>query len=199
MSTPQISAAGKKYYAANKAEKLAYEKARYRKNRCKKLAYQKAYAAAHKAEVTAYQKSLRKRKKRLHLCGCKAPVMLGKTSCADCQWKLYPSVLRRGAKQRGLRVGVSDAFLRRLSKQPCHYCGGMDDKGFNGIDRKDSKRGYVLSNMVPCCWLHNQMKSTLTYETFLDGLLAAASYLQAQQNNEKRNSASVSSESQLSS
>jgi hypothetical protein len=54
-----------------------------------------------------------------------------------------------------------------IVKSPCEYCGTIQDKGFNGIDRMDQKQGYVIENCVSCCKLCNFMKGALDNITFL--------------------------------
>jgi len=52
-------------------------------------------------------------------------------------------------------------------KDPCYYCGIVQDKGFNGIDRMDQTQGYVIENCVSCCKLCNFMKGAVDNITFL--------------------------------
>jgi hypothetical protein len=54
-----------------------------------------------------------------------------------------------------------------IVKLPCEYCGTIQDKGFNGIDRMDQTQGYVTENCVSCCKLCNFMKGALDNITFL--------------------------------
>ena len=44
----------------------------------------------------------------------------------------------------------------------------MVDEKVNGIDRKDSTKGYSIDNCVPCCPMCNKMKQTFTEEEFLN-------------------------------
>jgi hypothetical protein len=48
----------------------------------------------------------------------------------------------------------------------CYYCGSIQSKGFNGIDRKDSTNGYISSNCVTCCEKCNFIKGSLDPLTF---------------------------------
>lgn len=66
--------------------------------------------------------------------------------------------------------------------QDCYYCGSKpifperfknefknrEIKNFNGIDRIDSNKGYILDNCVPCCSICNRMKSDMTQFEFLN-------------------------------
>lgn len=54
-----------------------------------------------------------------------------------------------------------------ITKQPCYYCGIIQDKGFNGIDRMDSTKGYEIDNCVSCCTECNMMKGAVDNITFI--------------------------------
>lgn len=61
----------------------------------------------------------------------------------------------------------SDVFIE-LIKMPCYYCGIVQEKGFNGIDRKSCHEGYIQSNCVSCCEMCNFIKGTLDPVTFYE-------------------------------
>ena len=54
-----------------------------------------------------------------------------------------------------------------ITKQHCYYCGIMQDKGFNGVDRMDSTKGYEIDNCVSCCIICNMMKGAVDNITFI--------------------------------
>jgi len=54
-----------------------------------------------------------------------------------------------------------------IVKTPCYYCGIIQEKGFNGIDRMDQTQGYVYKNCVSCCKICNFMKGAVDNITFL--------------------------------
>ena len=39
---------------------------------------------------------------------------------------------------------------------------------YNGIDRIDNNKGYTIDNIVPCCHICNQAKSSFTLQEFQD-------------------------------
>jgi hypothetical protein len=47
----------------------------------------------------------------------------------------------------------------------CHY---PPRGGFNGIDRVDNSKGYILGNCVPCCSWCNRAKADGTLAKFMD-------------------------------
>lgn len=58
--------------------------------------------------------------------------------------------------------------LWKLKLDNCQYCGKSATKeNTNGIDRVDSKIGYVIENCVSCCYTCNIMKHAFSIEYFL--------------------------------
>lgn len=86
---------------------------------------------------------------------------------------------KRGASKRNLEFKITIDDFSHLTKQNCHYCGvvprqlttvaknGMNgDYIYNGIDRMDSKKGYIASNCLPCCKTCNYAKRDSSYDEF---------------------------------
>lgn len=98
--------------------------------------------------------------------------------------KLFNS--RKGsAKFRGYDFLLSKDDAKKLFVGECHYCGSVpartsesfDEKFiFNGIDRVDNTKGYILGNVVSCCYTCNLMKNTFTVEEFLLHIKRIASH-----------------------
>ena len=63
---------------------------------------------------------------------------------------------------------LSQDMFEEIVKQPCYYCGIIQDREFNGIDRKNSTQGYDVTNCVSCCKMCNYMKGSLCERVFLD-------------------------------
>lgn len=66
----------------------------------------------------------------------------------------------KSAEKRQINFELSEYEINELIKQNCYYCGDMNDKGFNGIDRINNDKiiGYKLNNVLPCCSICNFMK-----------------------------------------
>jgi hypothetical protein len=64
-------------------------------------------------------------------------------------------------------VNLTKEQFDTITKQPCYYCGIMQEKGFNGIDRMDSIKGYEIENCVSCCTECNMMKGAVDNITFV--------------------------------
>lgn len=82
------------------------------------------------------------------------------------------------ANKRKIEFALSIDDFAVITKQSCHYCGIepnqiQNQKGkstayiFNGIDRIDNSKGYILDNCVPCCKQCNTAKMASTKEEFL--------------------------------
>lgn len=88
---------------------------------------------------------------------------------------------KRQAMLRNLEFLLDISEFEILTKKICFYCGEEPSQihpkvkrqhnghyVYNGIDRKDSSVGYVLSNCVPCCGTCNFMKKQSSVERFLE-------------------------------
>jgi hypothetical protein len=82
---------------------------------------------------------------------------------------LYESYKSRAAEDKR-EFNLSKRDFWRLTSQPCIVCGAPPAQGksprrnknpyiYNGLDRLDSSKGYVLGNVAGCCGEHNRIKS----------------------------------------
>ena len=80
----------------------------------------------------------------------------------------YPySIYKKSAKKRGLQFNISKEEVINLVSNKCHYCGEMNEKKENGIDRVDNNIGYIINNCVSCCSVCNYMKGELSKIDFI--------------------------------
>jgi len=78
------------------------------------------------------------------------------------------------ARKYGREFSLTDEEFFNITQKTCSYCGtspnyiirtvssrktGRKEFKYNGIDRKDSSKGYTLENCVPCCVVCNRIKS----------------------------------------
>jgi hypothetical protein len=74
------------------------------------------------------------------------------------------------ARKRGRRWAISFKLFRHLISQLCFYCSAPPSNKdractYTGIDRVDSYKGYLVSNVLPCCGKCNGIKSNkLSFE-----------------------------------
>lgn len=94
---------------------------------------------------------------------------------------------KAGAKARNLEWALEINDLENLFKNNCYYCGdapgqikktlaGNGNYIFNGIDRIDNKKGYVLDNVVSCCKLCNHAKNNLSVDEFMKHVRKIVTY-----------------------
>ena len=69
------------------------------------------------------------------------------------------------ARDRRISFELSFEEFIQFWKKPCEYCG--DEIKTIGLDRIDSKIGYAISNVVPCCARCNRSKLAGTREDFI--------------------------------
>ena len=85
--------------------------------------------------------------------------------------------MKRAARVRSLAWELEDDDVRRLTKEDCHYCGvppsntayanrSTGEYVYNGLDRVDNNRGYLIDNVVPCCYVCNNAKRSLSLDDF---------------------------------
>jgi hypothetical protein len=87
--------------------------------------------------------------------------------------------LQWSARSRGLLCELTFEQVGLLNKQNCFYCGmppssiaasrnkvGLDYI-YNGIDRLDNERGYIMDNVVACCSRCNHAKHTMLPGEFI--------------------------------
>lgn len=80
------------------------------------------------------------------------------------------SQAKKEAFRRGFSWEISKEYWKQLiSTNSCHYCLNVLPETGCGLDRKDTKLGYIESNVVPCCTRCNRVKHIyIDYETMLE-------------------------------
>lgn len=79
------------------------------------------------------------------------------------------SKYRSDAKYRGIEFKLTREQFDELVKLPCYYCGGFTKgKTVNGLDRVRSSKGYVKSNVRPCCKMCNVGKLDYSEREYIE-------------------------------
>ena len=81
----------------------------------------------------------------------------------DYSYKNY----KRCADDKNLLFEFTLEEFKELVYKNCYYCGELQEKGFNGIDRKNCTDNYVKDCCVPCCSTCNYIKGSLNDKVFL--------------------------------
>jgi hypothetical protein len=89
------------------------------------------------------------------------------------------SSYKLSAIRRAYSFELTKDEFRNLTGGTCDYCGkkpsnvkisarkSNGEYVYNGIDRVDSSKGYILENCVSCCTECNKLKGTMSREEFL--------------------------------
>jgi hypothetical protein len=88
----------------------------------------------------------------------------------------YYQVYKNSAILKQLAFEITEEEYLSIVKSPCNYCGLLQEKGFNGIDRLNSTIGYVSDNCVSCCAMCNYMKKSLHKDIFVQCVEHIATY-----------------------
>jgi len=81
--------------------------------------------------------------------------------------QLQYNVYSKNAELKNLEFSINYDDYVIIVEKKCYYCGTLQERGFNGIDRKDQTKGYVVENCVSCCKLCNYMKGSTSDEVFI--------------------------------
>lgn len=74
----------------------------------------------------------------------------------------------RSAKKRNYVFELNIEYFKQLSLKSCYYCGiKFCDGNILGVDRVNSKIGYIYSNCVACCSDCNMSKQKMTERQYI--------------------------------
>lgn len=93
----------------------------------------------------------------------------------------------RRAKRKNIKITITEDEFISLVTSNCHYCDRPhteDTRLVNGslinmltVDRKDSDKGYIPDNCVPCCKRCNTIKMDMSYEEFKRHLVVIVKHM----------------------
>ncbi|SRR5258708_5572533 len=110
-----------------------------------------------------------------------------KRNCPICSPEQVFRQYEYKAKQRGLSFSLSLGEFEKLVSAPCVFCGEQPSLG---VDRKDSRIGYVsntsLRNCQACCGFCNRLKSSIPESAFTAHVLKIAAHLEKWRKQERK-------------
>jgi hypothetical protein len=93
-----------------------------------------------------------------------------------CKYKKYSGtakgkyrMYKRRGKKKDFDFNLTFEQLHKLITGKCHYCLKLAEP-FQGIDRRNNDKGYVMSNCVGCCSECNYAKRMTSEAKFKDYL-----------------------------
>ena len=124
-------------------------------------------------------------------CGCKRKELLSeanKKSFGESAFNDIYNAYKQGSKARGIYFNLTKEQFRKITQENCSYCGIPPFKirvvkgnngsyTFNGVDRSDNTKGYIIDNCVPCCEMCNRMKLDYKMEDFKNQIARIYNYL----------------------
>lgn len=116
-------------------------------------------------------------------CGCLARELQTLPE-GESAFNQYYSGRKLQSENRGRAFELTKRQVRNISAQNCHYCGappanviethaGNGTFTYNGMDRVNSKLGYLVTNVVPSCKFCNFAKHNQTTDEFKSWLTRA--------------------------
>lgn len=91
-------------------------------------------------------------------------------------WVYRLNAIRGNARYRKKAWDIPNDIGYCLISSPCAYCGGIPEE-FNGLDRINSKKGYTVENVVPCCQRCNRAKNDMSIDKFINHINDIHHYL----------------------
>jgi len=142
----------KKEWAENNYEKVALKTMNYRQRKMEED--QEGYLANNAEQAKKWRENHQEK-------------MLESNENKKNSKELQYNVYSRNANLKNLEFTISFEDYSNVVTKECHYCALIQEKGFNGIDRKDQSVGYIVDNCVSCCKMCNYMKGSTCDEVFI--------------------------------
>lgn len=100
---------------------------------------------------------------------------------------------KHNAKLKNLEFKLTQKQFKNITSKNCHYCNGEPNNEYkakstngsfiyNGIDRKNNKKGYTIRNSLPCCKKCNFLKKDMSYKEFTEHIYTISSNLKRRKN-----------------
>jgi len=103
-------------------------------------------------------------------CGCSKKLAKGESAFNSAVLRM-----KARAKLKNYEFSITSDEIKQITGRDCFYCGRVPyqiKKGYNGnyvmngIDRVNSEKGYIINNIVSCCFPCNGLKKRLTIDEF---------------------------------
>jgi hypothetical protein len=113
-------------------------------------------------------------------CGCLQKEIIGNIRRLKSGLSTIRAIINNykgGARSRGYNFNLTEKQFIELTQKDCFYCGTKPNTIakwghcygeyiYNGLDRIENNKGYTIDNVVPCCFVCNRAKDTMTLQEF---------------------------------
>ena len=123
-------------------------------------------------------------------CGCLSNELKSARRKLDSGLANMRTVIRQykaNAKRRGVGWNLTEEQFKEITQKDCFYCGEKPNNLtkqicngeyiYNGIDRIDNTKGYVIDNIVPCCRRCNRAKDISTLQEYKNWIRKSYNYM----------------------
>ena len=138
----RINEKNRKYRNTHKRQVKIWRERYYRKHKKKVVKSQKNYYERNREKYLLYYKGIRKNPERIY------------------------GHYKNNAQRKKIEWELTYKEFKTFWQKPCYYC--QDKIETIGLDRIDSKKGYKLNNIVPCCSMCNKMKMDFNQKDFIN-------------------------------
>lgn len=172
----------KEFSAFSPATKYKDKLQSYCKDCSKK--YFKTYRNKHKKRIDKYQKDWKKRNSEKTLLYVNNWRERNPEKIKQ-EWKNYAknnperiafNAAKTRIKKKNLPFELTFEQFSLILHLPCKYC-GKKEKIINSVDRIDSSKGYVITNIQPICFKCNIIKMDTNHEGFVNKIVAIYQHL----------------------
>jgi hypothetical protein len=116
--------------------------------------------------------------KQVKSCGCWHRELFSSKNTEASMNEIFRNYIIK-AEKRNVVFELTREDFNIITKQDCYYCGKEPSRIrknkynngnyiYNGIDRIDSSKGYILENCVPCCTQCNIAKNATPQDEFIN-------------------------------
>lgn len=126
---------------------------------CKSKEQHSRYYNQYKKQISIYRKARNRGDHSLGTNGNIEKRIVKRDGRYDAKFNERFYSIKVNAIKRGKEFNLTKEYVVPMFRAPCHYCGDVTDS--LNLDRLNNALGYVIGNVVPCCYRCNTIKNTM--------------------------------------